>query len=183
MRRLFFYTLVLSSLFLAAQVTETDFVIKNHVLVKYKGLERNVVIPPRLGINRIGERSFAGSSVNSVVIPMGVGYIDERAFMGCSFLNSVTLPNTLIGLGRRAFFNCHMLESINIPRSLVTIEDGAFYNCRSLKEIDIPDTLKSLGSRAFSGCIGMERLKISRRTKLGNRPFMGVPPIAISFKD
>jgi len=175
MRGIFFCTLVLCGFFLSAQAAETDFTVKEHTLVKYKGIERNVVIPPNLGINRIGERAFAGSSINSVVIPMGVGYIDERAFMGCTFLKTVILPNTLISLGRRAFFNCFLLETINIPRSLVTIEDGAFYNCRSLMEMDIPDTLKSLGSRAFSGCIGMKKLSISRRTKLGNNPFMGVP--------
>ena len=183
MRKSFIHLFFFCSVFLAAQSSETDFIIKDRVLVKYKGYDRDVVIPPKLGINRIGERAFAGSSINSVVIPMGVGYIDERAFMGCSFLRAVTLPNTLISLGRRAFFNCSLLENINIPRSLLTIEDGVFYNCRSLREIDIPDTLRRLGSRAFSGCIGMEKLSISRRTKMGNHPFMGVPPTAINYKD
>jgi len=167
---------------LAAQNTGTDFVVKDRVLVKYRGTERNVIIPPQLRIERIGERAFAGSSIVSVVIPAGVGYIEERAFMGCSFLVSVTLPNTLITLGRRVFFNCSMLENINIPRSLVTIEEGAFFNCSSLKEIHIPDTLRKLGSRAFSGCIGIRTLSISRRTKLGEHPFMGVP-VKITYKD
>ena len=182
MRRVFFCALIFSGFLLHAQVTEADFVVKDQVLVKYRGIAREVVIPPKLGVNRIGERAFAGTSITSVVIPMGVGYIDERAFMGCSFLKKVTLPNTLISLGRRAFFNCYMLEIINIPRSLVTIEDGVFYNCRSLKVMDIPDTLKRLGSRAFSGCLGMEKLSISKRTKLGDHPFMGVP-CEIIYKD
>ena len=183
MKRLFFCILILGGVFLAAQDVEADFVVKDRMLVKYRGTGRNVVIPPRLGIDRIGRRAFAGTSINSVVIPMGVGYIDEQAFMGCSFLKAVTLPNTLITLGRRAFFNCSLLETINIPRSLVTIEEGAFYNCRNLKELDIPDTLKSLGSRAFSGCFGMERLSVSKRTEMGNHPFMGVPPKAIIYKN
>jgi hypothetical protein len=182
MRRIFFCALLLRCLCLTAQVSETDFVVKDRVLVKYKGVERNVVIPPGLDINRIGQRAFAGTSINSVVIPMGVGYVDERAFMGCSFLKTVRLPNTLISLGRRAFFNCFLLETINMPRSLVSIEDGVFYNCRSLREIDIPDTLKRLGSGAFSGCLGMEKLSVSKRTALGKNPFMGVP-CAISYKD
>ena len=182
MKKLFFYMLILCNSFLWAQVTEADFVVNNRMLVKYRGTARDVIIPPTLGIHRIGERAFAGAFINSVVIPMGVGYIDERAFMGCSFLKSVTLPNTLITLGRRAFFNCHMLEAINIPRSLVTIEDGVFYNCRSLREMDIPDTLKKLGSRAFSGCLGMEKLSVSRRTELGQHAFMGVP-CDITYRD
>ena len=182
MRRLFFCVLIFCGFFIASQSSEAGFVVKDRMLVKYRGVDRDVVIPPKLGINRIGERAFAGTQINSVVIPMGVGYIDERAFMGCSFLKSIVLPNTLISLGRRVFFNCFLLENINIPRSLVSIEDGAFYNCRSLKEVDIPDTLKSLGSRAFSGCIGMERLILSRRTRLGEHPFMGVP-CEITYKD
>ena len=167
---------------LFAQLAEADFVVKDRVLVRYRGTSRNVVIPPKLGIDRIGVRAFAGSPINSVVIPMGVGYIDERAFMGCSFLKTVRLPNTLINLGRRVFFNCYSLENINIPRSLVSIEDGAFYNCSMLKEIHIPDTLRSLGSRVFTGCISMEKLSISRRTKLGTAPFLGVP-CEITYKD
>ena len=183
MRRLFFCIFIIGGALLAAQDTEADFVVQDRVLVKYRGTGLDVVIPPKLGINRIGRRAFMGASINSVVIPIGVGYIDEQAFMACSFLKAVTLPNTLITLGRRAFFNCSMLESINIPRSLVTIEEGAFLNCRSLKEIDIPDTLVSLGSRAFSGCFGIEKLSVSKRTRLGEHPFMGVRPEAVIYKN
>jgi hypothetical protein len=179
---LFFSGFSVCGFFIEAQVNREEFFVKDQVLVKYQGISRDVVIPVKLGINRIGERAFANSPVNSVVIPMGVGYIDERAFMGCSFLKTVSLPNTLITLGRRAFFNCYMLEKINIPRSLVTIEDGVFFNCRNLTEMDIPDTLKKLGSRAFSGCLGMKKISISRRTQLGEHPFMGVP-CEITYRD
>ena len=182
MRKLFFCIMVLCGFFLFAQDAETNFVVKNQVLVKYRGASREVIIPPRLGINRIGVRAFAETPIVSVVIPMGVGYIDDRAFMGCSFLKTVTLPNTLITVGHRAFFNCSLLENINIPRSLVTIENGAFFNCRNLKEINLPDTLRSLGSRAFSGCMGLKTLSVSRRTKLGTHPFMGVS-CDITYKD
>ncbi|GHV84791.1 hypothetical protein AGMMS50230_03990 [Spirochaetia bacterium] len=180
--------LILGMTVLAAQAKPDnpdypDYVVENKVLVKYRGHETDVVIPPRLGIDRIGPRAFAGVPVNSVIIPMGVGFIDERAFMGCSFLKTVRLPNTLSTLGRRVFFNCFMLETINIPRSLRSIEDGAFFNCRSLKEMDLPGTLRSLGSRAFSGCAAIQKLSLSRRTTLGQNPFMGVPPQAITWKD
>jgi hypothetical protein len=144
---------------LSAAQDAADFLVKDRVLLNYRGMERDVVIPPRLGIDRIGARAFAGKYISSVTIPMGVGHIDERAFMGCSFLKTVTLPNTLMVLGRRAFFNC-----------------------RGLKKIDLPDTLKSLGSRAFSGCTGLEELSLSRRTKLGDRPFMGIR-CEITWKD
>jgi hypothetical protein len=165
---------------LAAQ--ESDFLVQNRVLVKYQGLDRDVIIPPKLGIDRIGEKAFAGMLVNTVTLPIGIAYIDEQAFAGCTFLKQVSLPNTLVGLGRRAFFNCVFLERINIPQSLIAIGDGAFFNCRSLTEINIPDTLKTLGSRAFAGCIGLQTLSLSRRTKQGTHPFMGVR-CSITYKD
>jgi len=175
MGRIHLFLLFLCPFFLFAQADKPDFVVKDRVLVKYRGVDRVVVIPSGLGINKIGAKAFSGTAVSSVVIPMGVAAIDEQAFMGCSFLKTVSLPNTLATLGRRAFFNCYLLETINIPRSLLVIEDGVFYNCRNLKEINIPDTLKKLGSRAFSGCLGLEKISISRRTVLGEHPFMGVP--------
>jgi len=182
MQRFFVFLLILLPVLLAAQVTQDDFVVKNKVLVKYRGAANDVIIPPKLGINRIGAKAFAQKPITSVVIPMGVGAIDEQAFSGCSFLKTVTLPNTLAALGRRAFFNCFLLENINIPISLLVIEEGAFFNCRGLKEIAIPDTVKSLGSRAFSGCLGLEKLSVSRRTKMGASPFMGVS-CEITYRD
>ena len=182
MRRLVLLVFIFGSFFLEAQVNEPGFLIKDQVLVKYRGNARDLVIPPKLGINRIGEKAFAQTTITSVVIPVGVGYIDERAFMGCSFLKAVTLPNTLISLGKRAFFNCFLLEKINLPRSLVAIEEGAFFNCQSLQEMDIPDSIKKLGSRAFSGCSGLQKLSISRRTQLGDNPFMGVR-CEITYRD
>jgi hypothetical protein len=158
----------------AAQ-TRPDFEVVDHVLIKYRGQDRDVVIPAGLGINRIGSRAFAGTQVYTVKAPVGVNAIDERAFAGCSFLKAVSLPNTLTVLGRRAFFNCVLLETVNIPRSLISIEDGAFFNCSSLKTIDLPDTLKSVGDRAFSGCLAMESISVSARTRVSANAFMGIP--------
>jgi hypothetical protein len=151
-----------------------DFIVRGRVLVTYRGLERDVVIPPKLGIDRIGKRAFAGAPVQSVTVPVGVAAVEEGAFAGCSFLRSVSLPNTLMVLGRRAFFNCFLLENVNIPISLQIIEAGAFFNCRSLGRLEIPGSVKSIGARAFSGCLGLTSLSLSRRTRLGEHPFMGV---------
>jgi hypothetical protein len=174
MKGIYLFSLVLCPFFLFAQLEKPDFEVKDRVLVKYRGTDRIVVIPNTLGINKIGPKAFTGTAVSSVTIPMGVAVVGEQAFAGCNFLRTVSLPNTLLTLGRRAFFNCFLLETVNIPRSLSVIEEGAFYNCRNLIEVFIPDTLKKLGSRAFSGCIGLQKLTISRRTVLGDKPFMGV---------
>jgi hypothetical protein len=166
--------LLCACVFASAQ-EKSEFEVRNQVLVKYRGQNREVNIPPNLGINRIGRAAFAGIQIYTVTVPIGVNAIDERAFAGCSFLKSVRLPNTLTLIGRRAFFNCLLLETVNFPRSLISIEDGAFFNCGSLKAVDLPDTLKSVGERAFSGCLAMEKLSVSKRTKVSPNAFMGVP--------
>ncbi|MDR1507322.1 MAG: leucine-rich repeat domain-containing protein [Treponema sp.] len=163
--------------------TFSDFEVKDRVLVKYRGRNTEVIIPESLGINRIGERAFAGNMVRLVRLPAGVDSIDNRAFAGCSMLREIFLPNTVSVIGYRAFFNCSVLEIINIPYSLRTIEDGAFFNCRSLRSLNLPDTLRSIGSRAFSGCTGFEALRLSRRTRIGEQAFMGVPRDKILYKD
>jgi hypothetical protein len=160
-----------------------DFKVRDRVLVKYLGRDNVVVIPESLGINRIGERAFAGNTLASVKIPVGVDAIEARAFAGCSFLREVFLPNTISVIGYRAFFNCVVLETINVPYSLRVIEGGAFFNCRSLREMDMPSTLRSIGSRAFAGCTGFQSLKLSRRTQAGEHAFMGIPAGTISYKD
>ncbi|MDR0402691.1 MAG: leucine-rich repeat domain-containing protein [Treponema sp.] len=160
-----------------------DFEVKDRVLVKYRGREDVVIIPEALGINRIGERAFAGNMLKSVKIPVGVDVIEDRAFAGCSFLVEVFLPNTVSVIGYRAFFNCVVLETINMPYSLRSIEGGAFFNCRSIRAIDMPSTLRSIGPRAFSGCTGLASLRLSRRTRVGKQAFMGVPPDRISYKN
>ncbi|MDR0600451.1 MAG: leucine-rich repeat domain-containing protein [Treponema sp.] len=171
---LFFSLLLLPRSLPAQEAGPEDFLVRDRVLVKYRGTAREVVIPPTLGIDRVGQKAFAGAPVSSVTVPMGVAVIDERAFAGCGFLKTVSLPSTLTVLGRRAFFNCVQLERVNIPIGLVSIEEGAFFNCLGLKEMALPPSVKTLGSRAFSGCFGLERLSLSRRTRLGERPFMGV---------
>jgi hypothetical protein len=182
MRRLSFFTgFLLGAVLLAAQ-NPSDFVVKDKVLVKYRGTVQSVIIPSNLGVDRIGERAFAGTPVASVKVPIGFAFIDDRAFAGCSFLVEVSLPNTLSAIGRRAFFNCVLLEKVNIPRSLISIGDGAFLNCQSLMEMDIPDTLRSIGSRAFSGCVGLRKFSLSRRTKLGEYALMGMR-CQVDYKD
>jgi hypothetical protein len=149
--------IVLSLVFLSAALSlfcefAPDFEVKDRILVKYRGSDKNIVIPGNLGINRIGKKAFAGESIVSIKIPVGVDAIDSQAFANCSFLKTISLPNTLTLIAYRAFFNCS-----------------------AIRELDMPDSLKSIGPRAFSGCFALGKLSISRRTKVGEHAFMGMP--------
>jgi hypothetical protein len=161
----------------------SDFEVKDRVLIRYHGRDEEVAIPESLGINRIGEKAFAGNALRSVKIPVGVNAVESRAFAGCVFLTAVSLPNTVTRIGYRAFFGCSFLENISIPRSLREIGGGAFLNCRSLPALELPSALRSVGPRAFSGCTGLQNLSLSRRTRIGEHAFMGVPPGAVHYRD
>ena len=183
MKRFFCLAVLCAAVFPVFCQRSSDFEVRGRVLVKYLGEDLEVVIPESLGINRIGERAFAGSMINSVKIPTGVNAVESHAFADCVFLSLFFLPNTLTVIGYRAFFNCDLLKTINIPRSLRVIKGGAFFNCGNIRKMELPQSLKSIGPRAFSGCAGFETLSVSRRTRLGEHAFMGVPPSSIQYRD
>ena len=73
--------------------TISDFVIQNNILVAYRGIERNVVLPH--GIVKIGENVFVYSNIKSIVIPDGVIAIEDSAFRFCPDLKSVELSTSV----------------------------------------------------------------------------------------
>lgn len=80
---------------------ENGFVIKDGVLVKYKGAGGDVVVP---------------DSVTS---------IGDRAFVGCDNLASVDLPASVTSLGVCVFDGCSSLKKIIIPDSVTFIDEYA----------------------------------------------------------
>ena len=68
-----------------------DFVIKNGVLIKYRGPGGDVTIPE--GITEIGSYAFDHcTGLASVTIPEGVRSIGEMAFRCCKKLKSIAIP-------------------------------------------------------------------------------------------
>ena len=93
------------------------FQIKNNVLIKYKGLGGDVVMPE------------------------DVTSIGNSAFMNCSSLTSITFPRSVSRIGKEAFRNCSNLTGINIPESVTSIGNKAFYGCSKLRQVSVPDIL------------------------------------------
>lgn len=123
-------------------------ILGDNILVAYKGISDNVVIPE--GVKQIGAGCFEGNTkLKSVTIPQTVKKINEDAFNGCIKLSNVELPN--------------MLESI---------EDRAFKDT-SLKSVVIPDSVKEIGLGAFdtSNTNGGLDVAIFKGTELPNTSF------------
>lgn len=85
-------------------------------------------------ITRIAAGTFSSCiSLNNVVVPDSVQYIDKYAFSSCTALTNITLPSNLIALGD--------LEEGNV---------GVFANCSNLTHINIPDSVQIIGYMAFT---------------------------------
>lgn len=121
--------------------SNSDFEIKNGVLVKYTGDGGDVVIPNNVTV--IGDDAFYGcEDLTSVTIPKSVEYISNGyddsfydltssestvgAFAFCTNLEQVTIANGLTEIGDNSFFECN-IHSILIPKSVTYIGEFAFW--------------------------------------------------------
>jgi len=127
----------------------------------YVGESANVVIPAYiedLPVRFIGIGSFAGTSVETVVLPDTVEEIWDDAFRGCKSLRTIQFSSNLKEIGYRAFEKCTSLEQAILPNGLETIETHAFSYCSALREVIIPGTIKYSGEEIFLRCNSIEKV-------------------------
>lgn len=101
-----------------------------NIITKYKGTEKNIIIPDTIGGERIVDISLRENED----------------------IEYVRLPKGLTKIGVSAFQNCTSLTSVKIGKGVTLIGDCAFYDCTDLKNITIPDSVTSIGSNTFIGC-------------------------------
>ena len=126
---------------------DKDFVIKNGVLVRYKGDDPHVEIPE--GVTCIGEDAFASKAIQTVNMPDTITKIGWRAFKECKCLSEVNLSKGLTSIGIDAFAYCSSLTELNIPEGVTSIGNGAFSDCYALSKVSLPDSVMKIGNRAF----------------------------------
>lgn len=117
------------------------------------------------GTTYIRSQQFAGrEDITSVVIPVGVGMMEEECFTECVNLRQCSLPEGLINIGGAAFAGCVELASVNIPDSVRSIDCGAFFSCEKIREIQLPAKLESIGEYSFQNS-GIERVCVPATVK------------------
>ena len=110
-----------------------EFIIKDGVLIDYKGKGGNVIIPN--DVTDIAVLAFCDKTqVTSVKIPSSVTNIGDEAFIGCKGLTSVTLEGGA-AIGREAFAKCRALTTVRIPCTMAYIGELAFSKCPAISEI------------------------------------------------
>ena len=138
-------------------VLPAKMVVGDQLLRDLRG-QKDVAIPD--GVERIGERWFVNSKVESVTVPASVTAIEKEAFCDCKCLRRVifALGSKLKKIGSKGFCRTG-IEKVVLPKSLAEIRESAFEDCESLKEAVFEEgsKLDRIGARCFSGS-GLEEL-------------------------
>ena len=112
------------------------------------------------GTAYIRSQQFCGQDdIVKVILPEGVGFMEDECFTECPELKEVCLPEGLINIGAAAFAECPQLSRVSLPKSLKTIDCGAFFGCEALREIELPHGLESIGEYAFQST-GLESVSV-----------------------
>ena len=100
-----------------------EFVIQNGVLLRYNGVQKDVVLP--CGVQAIGESAFEDTAVRCVCLPSGTVEIGRYAFYACSSLNYVEIPPSVLRIESYAFSGCRYLKTVTVSKAC-TIDPSAF---------------------------------------------------------
>lgn len=130
----------------------------------------------------IGEKAFAGTSLEELTLGENVTEIPASMCENCSLLEKVTLLGNVTTVGDWAFAECESLLTIEgtenikyagdyafsnclevqfeFPENLEHAGENAFYFCRKLQVGDIPQTLTYIGPSAFAYCPGVTKITV-----------------------
>lgn len=130
----------------------------------------------------LGTATFAGTALETVVLPQTVTVIPAQCFANTKSLKTVILGAATTGIDAMAFQNS-AVTNIAIPASLTYISDMAFSGAKlsgemilpagvtrigaqafaktKLTSITLPESLKTLGAGAFMGCKDLAKFDIA----------------------
>ena len=108
------------------------------VITKYKGKDKEVVVPSSIGeaaVTEIGQYAFeAAFSMERITLPEWLKTIGEQAFLDCDSLKDITIPEGVTSLPRAVFAGCTSLEQLILPASVTDTEEELLSGC-ALKDL------------------------------------------------
>ena len=123
------------------------------------------------GVTEIGWSAFRNcSSLESVMIPDSVMFIDQFAFLDCTELEHFEVNknnpvyndagNCIIDSTENSLVVGCKNSVIPTNGSVVEIRSHAFQNCSGLSNVIIPDSVKRICDYAFCGCVSLTDVTI-----------------------
>lgn len=112
-------------------------------------------------LRTIGDRSFYGTSIKELKLPLSLRSIGDEAFK-YSKIREINFPKSLTSIGKQAFENTKVRQ---IDVAVENIPESCFKNCDSLKYIRWTGEIKSIGRDAFRGCKSLESFTIPSSVK------------------
>ena len=142
----------------------------------------DVIIPK--DVTKIGDCTFAATSIKSIMIPNGVTYIGAGAFSNCKELEKISLPSSVIYIGMSSVSNCYNLRSISVDENNESYFslDGILYDKITGEIVIVPkgisgrvtlsEQITCIKDYEFSGCENLTDVVIPNSlTKIGDRAF------------
>ncbi len=139
-------------------------------------LQGKLVVPE--GVERLGDGSFASTSITSISLPNTIREIGDECFKGCSKLQgNLAIPKGVERLGDCSFAFTS-ITSISLPNTIREIGDECFKDCTKLVEnqngkLVFPERIERLGNRSFKGCHSLKNIELPNALReIGDQCFM-----------
>ena len=118
-------------------ISDSDFVIKDGVLLQYSGTDTDVVIPD--DVTEIGDSAFKNNTnIKKVTFSKNIKKINQSAFYSCTNLETVIFNNLISSIGNSAFYGCTKLSGVlKISENTRSVGNYSFANCTSLTSVEI----------------------------------------------
>ncbi len=130
----------------------------------------NVKLPRGL---KIGERCFANSQLEEILLPRDLHTIKRETFKNCSNLETISAQFGVNSISYAAFAGCANLKEARF-RIVRSVKDYAFDGCVSLQTLDLGYRIEQLGISPFNDCLSLENLKLEGSfDKFHRRTFEG----------
>ncbi len=129
---------------------KNEFVIENRMLVAYKGLGGNVVIPDDEGILYIGAYAFCLYNTDNSIELTEEDYDANKIPDSNTTITSVVIPEGVEDIQKYAFYNCTGLRSVVIPSTVKFIREYAFYGDTDLERVVTSDAVVREGDSQAS---------------------------------
>lgn len=117
------------------------------------------------------------------VIPDGIGYVWDFAFVGNDLLEKVVVPDSCKILGAFAFWECANLAEVEFGANseLLIVDDFCFSECYALQQIRLPDSVYLIGEAAFSYTQIQRFVFPEQIVFIGDQLFWGTPVTELTF--